>query len=132
MKMIVGIFKTILFAYLVVCAFATLCLLKTNDKGVVEFGSTSLVVMDNQVLDYYKKGDLVIVKNETLSFDSSNIAEYSDDRITSATTAMIYYKDPSIARTAAIASETTTGKIVFTAASAPSSDVVCDIIFIKN
>ena len=100
--------------------------------NVVEEGNMNPVTSNAVYQTIKEVGDLVIVKNETLSFDSSNIAEYSDDRITSATTAMIYYKDPSIARTSAIASETTTGKIVFTAASAPSSDVVCDIIFIKN
>ena len=67
MKVVGNIFRTILFAYLVICAFATFCLLKTNDKGVVQFGNTSLVVMDNDVLDYYKKGDLVIVKYPPLN-----------------------------------------------------------------
>ncbi len=67
MKVIGNIFKTILFAYLVICAFATFCLLKTNDKGVVEIGDTSLVVMENDVLNYYKKGDLVIVKYPDLN-----------------------------------------------------------------
>ena len=62
MKVLVKIFKTILFAYLVICAFATVCLLKTNEKGVVEFGDTSFVIMENDVLEFYKKGDLVIVK----------------------------------------------------------------------
>ncbi len=67
MKIIGSIFKTFLFAYLVICAFATFCLLKTNDKGVVEIGDTSLVVMENDVLNYYKKGDLVIVKYPPLN-----------------------------------------------------------------
>lgn len=67
MKVIGSIFKTILFAYLVICAFATFCLLKTNDDGVVEFGNTSLVVMENDVLEYYKKGDLVIAKYPDLN-----------------------------------------------------------------
>ena len=67
MKVVGNIFRTILFAYLVICAFATFCLLKTNDKGVVQLGNTSLVVMENDVLDYYKKGDLVIVKYPSLN-----------------------------------------------------------------
>ena len=67
MKVVKNFFKTILFAYLVICAFATFCLLKTNDKGVVEIGDTSLVVMENDVLNYYKKGDLVIVKYPDLN-----------------------------------------------------------------
>ena len=47
--------------YLVIGAFATLCLLKKNDKGVTVIGDTSLVIMDNDVDNYYKKGDLVFI-----------------------------------------------------------------------
>lgn len=65
-KFIKNVFFTIVFIYLFIAAFATLCLLKTNDKGVTQFGKTSLVVMENDVENYFKKGDLVFMTKPPL------------------------------------------------------------------
>ena len=94
MKVIGNIFRTIMFAYLIVCAFATFCLLKTNDKGVVEFGNTSLVVMENDVLDYYKKGDLVIVKYPDLnSINNGDAVLFYDTSFNKNTVTLAKIKD---------------------------------------
>lgn len=52
----------ILGIYVVIAVFTTICLLSFNQFKVTEFGSYSLVIIDNDELSsQYNKGDLVIV-----------------------------------------------------------------------
>lgn len=64
-SMFKSIFKIlgIVFFTLYVCLaiFVTACLLCFNDQGVTEFGDTSLIIVDEDFSEEYRKGDLLIV-----------------------------------------------------------------------
>ena len=68
-RFIRNIFITV---YAIIAIFITVCLLSYNDYKVTEFGSYSLVIVDNDKIEpAYNKGDLVIV-------DKSKYTEIND------------------------------------------------------
>ena len=76
---------------------------------------------------------IFILQNQTLTFNNL-IATVSDNRITENTYPIIYWSDSSYdaAVNAEVSSETSSGVITFTAVSAPSTTLTCDIVFIGN
>ena len=63
-NVIIGI---LLFVYFTFVIFMTVLLLNFNDYGVTEFGSTSLIIINDEISnDNYKKGDLVITKKQKI------------------------------------------------------------------
>lgn len=119
--------------YLLVCLTDDLAGEEWFLANVVEDGNMNPVT-SNAVYQAIKDvDDLVILKNIPLVFDPTTlIAEVIDSRISANTEARIGYKDPDIARAAKIDAETAAGKVVFTAQAAPTADVICNIIFIKD
>ena len=55
------LFTIFLVFYLAIEVLVTVCLLNFNDQRITEFGKDSWVIMDQDLSDEYKKGDLVIV-----------------------------------------------------------------------
>ena len=63
-NVIVGILLVVYFSFVI---FMTVLLLNFNDYGVTEFGSTSLIIINDEISnDNYKKGDLVITKKQKI------------------------------------------------------------------
>ena len=74
-KILLGILISI---YLVVVIFLTVCLLNYNKFNVTELGSKTLLIMD-QDLGEYKKGDLLIVyKNPNTEINSNDYVFFYD------------------------------------------------------
>lgn len=69
--------------YVLVAIFTTLCLLNYNDYKVTEFGETTLVLITDDKIGDYKKGDLVLAKKGSLASAEAgdNIFFYNDDQI---------------------------------------------------
>ncbi len=62
-KVLKRIFQVILFIYFVIAIFAIICLVKRNEYGLPQFGDTTLVVIDGDDMnEYYKDGDLIVIK----------------------------------------------------------------------
>jgi len=62
MKAILKILLTVFIVlYLGVEIFVTVCLLNYNDQNITVFGNDSLVILDSDLSQEYKKGDLLIV-----------------------------------------------------------------------
>lgn len=119
--------------YLLVCLTDDLAGEEWFLANVVEDGNMNPVTSNAVYQAIKDMNDLIIVKNVPLVFDPTTlIAEVIDSRISANTHARILYDNPSIARTANIDADTAAGKIVFTAQSAPTADVICDIVFIKD
>lgn len=68
----------IVFLVLYVCLaiFVTACLLCFNDQGVTEFGDTSLIIVDEDLSEEYKKGDLLIVSKGSLKGADVSVGDY--------------------------------------------------------
>ena len=63
-KIFAGLFTIIFFAY---AMLMTILLLNFNDYGVTVFGTTSLVLIKDDISsDTYEKGDLVLVESKRL------------------------------------------------------------------
>jgi len=59
-----GILMFVYFAFVIVM---TVLLLNYNDYGVTQFGNTSLIIVNEDILNKnYKKGDLIIVEKEKM------------------------------------------------------------------
>ncbi len=74
-----------------------------------------------------------VLKNQTLTF-SNLVATVSDARVTADTYAMVFFNDATlqVAADAGVVVDTSSGTITFTATSAPSSTLVCDIVCRKG
>ena len=63
-SIILGILMVVYFSFVIAM---TVLLLNFNDYGVTEFGSTSLIIINDEISnDNYKKGDLVITKKQKI------------------------------------------------------------------
>ncbi len=60
-KVLKFIFSFVGFIYLVLAVFSIICLLKKNDYGYPQFNNKTLVVIEEDSNNYYKKGDLVVL-----------------------------------------------------------------------
>lgn len=71
--------KNIIFIiYVVIAVFVTVCLLSYNNMKVTEFGKTSLVIVDsNDLGEQYKKGDLLLVNNDSKIVNGESIFFYT-------------------------------------------------------
>lgn len=56
--------NTIFTIYLIIAIFVTVCLLSYNDYKVSVFGNTSFIIVSDNKLEPFNKGDLVIVGND--------------------------------------------------------------------
>lgn len=74
-----------------------------------------------------------VLTNQTLTF-SNLVATVSDARVTADTYAMVFFNDATLqaAANAGVVVDTSAGTITFTAATAPSSNLVCDIVCRKG
>lgn len=74
-----------------------------------------------------------VLTNQTLTF-SNLVATISDARVTASTYAEVFFTDATLqaASNAGIVVDTSSGTITFTATSAPSSALVCDIVCRKG
>lgn len=50
--------------YLIIAIFVTICLLSYNDYKVSVFGNTSFIIVSDNKLEPFSKGDLLIVEND--------------------------------------------------------------------
>lgn len=50
--------------YTGVAIFVTVCLLNFNDQRITEIGNTSVVIVDEEFSEDYKKGDLLFIKKD--------------------------------------------------------------------
>lgn len=76
-------FKNIIFiVYIIIAIFTTICLLSFNNYRVSEFGSNSLLIIDDNELEpEFHKGDLVIVNKDDTIIDGEKIFFYdAEDR----------------------------------------------------
>ena len=63
-----GIGGLLIGVWLIIAIFSTICLISLNDFGVSEIGKYTLIIIDSdEVSDYYKEHDLVIVKKASES-----------------------------------------------------------------
>ena len=63
-SIILGILMVVYFSFVITM---TVLLLNFNDYGVTQFGTTSLIIINDQISnENYEKGDLVIVKQEKI------------------------------------------------------------------
>ena len=74
-----------------------------------------------------------ILTNKSLTF-SNLVATVSDARVTASTYAMVYFTDATLsaAANAGIVVDTSSGTITFTATTAPTTTLVCDIVCRKG
>lgn len=62
MKKIIS--NTIFTLYFIIAIFVTICLLSYNDYKVSVFGKTSFIIVSDNKMEPFSKGDLVIVEND--------------------------------------------------------------------
>lgn len=76
MKRVIG--NIIFVIYAIIAVFVTVCLLSYNDYKISEFGSNSLIIIDNNSLEpNFYSGDLVIVNGRDKIEEGDNIFFYN-------------------------------------------------------
>ena len=84
MRVFVGIIKGILIGvWAVIAIFTTICLLSYNDFGIPVLGRTTLLIIDDDYLEPYTRGDLIVIPRESNRNIEvgSNVFFYNEDRI---------------------------------------------------
>lgn len=55
------IWHLLIIIYIIVSVFVTFCLLLRNEYNVTQFGDNILIMVDDENISYYNKGDLIVL-----------------------------------------------------------------------